>query len=77
MGDGLMDEIHAELDAKTVYCHTCKAIARLDDKDRADVNAAFADPSIPAIAIMRVLNRRGAGLSESGVLRHRRRCEHG
>lgn len=47
----------------------------LSDVDRAQFLAALADRSVPAIAIVRVMRRRGYTIGQSTISQHRRNLD--
>ena len=69
---GLLDEIKSARPKVGGRCSIPMFLDSLSDKDRADVEAALADPTIAATAIAKVLQARGHNMSASTLQRHRR-----
>lgn len=75
---GLLDEMKQEAPPPKHLCGVAKAIAVLDKKDAADLQAALDDLTIMATSISRVLARRNVVLKPDAVRRHRKKdcgCE--
>lgn len=67
----LRDEIAAEKPRYKRGSKIDRVLAQLNDQDREDFTAALRDKSIPNIVILRVMQRRGYDLSESGISKYR------
>lgn len=68
---GLLDEMK-ELAAKPTPCTIQTISEQLDEGDRADLIAAFADPSVPYRAIVEALRARGFKIGGDTVAKHRK-----
>lgn len=75
---GLLEDLHQQQRSQQrVRCHTCKFLARLSDKERAEVQVALDDDAIYGTVIVEALNARygekvGLLLHETSLQRHRR-----
>lgn len=68
------DEVEMETRVNGVVCKTCRILASLDPKERADVAEVIADPQMVAEAISRAMTRRGWEVGGSAIRKHRQRC---
>ena len=67
----LLDEAISE-SGPSNGCHTCKWLPTLPPKDRAEIDAAFADPRPQHAALARVIQRHYKDApSEYSITRHR------
>lgn len=71
MSTRLRDEIAAEKPRYKRGSKIDRIIEQLEGQDREDFIEALRDKSIPNIVIVRVMQRRGFDLSESGISKHR------
>lgn len=69
---GLLTEIKSEKRIATRRPRIDDIADQLDDKDRKEFLAALDDHTIPAVSIVRVMQRRGFKLSETMVSNWRR-----
>ena len=71
---GLLAEIQANKTRARTKCAVDRILKLLDKDDRADLEAALADESVPAAAIARVLANRGLDINPNGerIRVHRR-----
>jgi hypothetical protein len=67
----LRDEIAAEKPRYRRGSKIDRILEQLQGEDRDDFIAALRDKSIPNIVIVRVMQRRGYDISESGISKHR------
>jgi hypothetical protein len=68
---GLLDDIRDESRGEPKTCSVADVLEQMDEKDRADLEAALVDKGVPHTAIVRVLNRRGFDQHEKRVGAHR------
>jgi hypothetical protein len=70
---GLLDDIAKESRPAPVVCSVAVVLDDLPDADRAELEAALADPvTYTHRAITRVLNRRGYDMHDKRVANHRK-----
>ena len=69
---GLLDEIGEE-QARTQpnRCPVAKVLPEMAKDDRADLEAALANPALRHVAIARALDRRGHRVSDKAIAAHR------
>lgn len=70
---GLADVIRGEHRQGGMTQLVPKILAGLDSADRADLEAALADPTVSGGAIGRALRARGIRVSDAAIYNHRRR----
>jgi len=70
---GLLDEITAEQEkTQPNRCPVAKVLPDLSKEDRADLEAAMANPALRHVAIARALDSRGLRVGEKGIASHRK-----
>ena len=69
---GLLDDIKNAQPRKGSKCSVPALLAALDKEDRADIEAAMADPVIASTSIVAILQREGHKIGISTIQRHRR-----
>lgn len=74
---GFLDEIRAETSPKGPRCSVGVIAATLSTADRADLDAALRDGSIPGTAIARALSKRGPRTVQGAAVQHHRKGECG
>lgn len=67
----LRDEIAAEKPRYKRGSKIDRIIEQLDGQDRDDFIAALRDKSVPNVVLMRVMQRRGFDISDSGISTYR------
>jgi hypothetical protein len=67
----LRDEIAAERPRYKRGSKIDRIIEQLDGQDRDDFIAALRDKSVPNVVLMRVMQRRGFDISDSGISTYR------
>jgi hypothetical protein len=68
------DEVTTETKTNGTFCKTCRILASLDPKERAEVTEVLADPQMVAEAISRAMTRRGWKVGGSAIRKHRQTC---
>jgi Tfp pilus assembly ATPase PilU len=68
------DEVTIEIRTNGTICKTCRIIASLDPKERAEVVEVLADPNMISEAISRAMTRRGWKVGGSAIRKHRQTC---
>lgn len=68
------DEVTIETRTNGTICKTCRIIASLDPKERAEVVEVLADPNMISEAISRAMTRRGWKVGGSAIRKHRQTC---
>lgn len=68
---GLLDEMK-KLTAQPIPCTLKTISAQLDELDRADLEAALADSTVPYRAIVEALRARGFKIAGETVAKHRK-----
>jgi Tfp pilus assembly ATPase PilU len=68
------DEVTTEIKTNGTICKTCRIIASLDPKERAEVVEVLADPNMISEAISRAMTRRGWKVGGSAIRKHRQTC---
>ena len=68
----LLDEMRAEAVQKGPACSVRLLLDGLAPDDRADLQSAFADATIPTTIIAKVLHKRGHIIGPESLQRHRR-----
>jgi len=70
---GLLDECRQEqASRKASQCRIRAVLDKMDEKDRADLQAALSDPNIQHITIGNVLRQRGYDIGKHSVPTHRK-----
>ena len=70
---GLLDECRQEqASRKSSQCRIGAVLEKMDEKDRADLEAALADSNIQHVTIGNVLRQRGYDIGKHSVPTHRR-----
>lgn len=73
MSTSFAEEVRAEsLQGPGPRCGIAKAVAEMDEDTAAELVAALEDRDVKSVAISRVLRRRGYGVGDQAVARHRR-----
>lgn len=70
---GLFDEMKNEKARPNATCTVKKVLNAMTKKERDELQAALDDMTIQAVAISRVLERRGVELKADTIRRHRKR----
>lgn len=68
----LLTEIRGSVITGGTRCRVIEIRAALSEADRADLDSAISDASIPATAIASALNKRQIKVSDQSLNRHRR-----
>ena len=69
---GLLDEIGEEQErTQPNRCPVAKVLPEMDKDDRADLEAAMANPALRHVANARALERRGHRVNANGIAAHR------
>lgn len=70
---GLLDDITTEQEkTQPNRCPVAKVMPDLSAEDRADLEAAMANPAIRHVAIARALEARGLRVGDKGIAMHRK-----